>query len=153
LALASRAKAFPKRRPTPNGEDNPDHRAFPTFSSGDEREFLGRSVRADATGVATVFRAAVGTGARPVFRSGALRTTARAAAHLSQRLLRAGFRDPLGDHSAPHCAHPPEELSAGGVAAISAAGRRSLAVDPGSVFAGISTRQVGRVVAPSREKA
>jgi hypothetical protein len=41
LALASRAKAFPRRRPTPDGEDNPDHRALPTFFSGDEGNIWG----------------------------------------------------------------------------------------------------------------
>jgi hypothetical protein len=56
LALASQAKAFPgKTRPTPDGEDNPDQGAFPTFSAGAAREFLGRSVGADETGMAEVF--------------------------------------------------------------------------------------------------
>ena len=54
---------------------------------------------------------------------------------LPQRLLRAGFRDPVRDDSAAHRAHPGEEFSARGAATISAAGRRSFAVDPGGVFA------------------
>ena len=75
------------------------------------------------------------------------------AAHLPQRLLRAGFRDPLRNDPAAHRAHPGEELSAGGAEAISAAGGRSLAADPGSVFCGASAR--GKWVGwwpPSRAK-
>ena len=56
-------------------------------------------------------------------------------ASLPQRLLRAGFRNPVRDDSAAHRAHPGEELSAGGAAAISATGGRGFAADPGSVFA------------------
>lgn len=43
--------------------------------------------------------------------------------------------------------HPRKELSTGGAEAFSAAGGRSFPVNPGSVSAGISTRQVRRVVA------
>src|SRR6201998_4796582 len=45
------------------------------------------------------------------------------------RVLRGGFRDPLRDDPVAHRAYAREELSAGGAAAISAAGGRSLAVD------------------------
>jgi hypothetical protein len=40
-SLRPQAKAFPKRRPTPNGEGNPDHGAFPTFSGRDASQLLG----------------------------------------------------------------------------------------------------------------
>jgi putative transposase len=42
LCLASRSRS--KKETYTHGEDNPDRRAFPTFSGGDERQFLGRSV-------------------------------------------------------------------------------------------------------------
>ena len=41
MALPSKQEPFLERKPTPNGEDHPDHAAFPRFSSGDEEELLG----------------------------------------------------------------------------------------------------------------
>src|SRR5947209_1654804 len=80
-----------------------DLHSFPTRRSsdlGDEREFLGRFVRADEASLAAVFRAAVGAATRSLFGLGAVRTAAWPTASLSQRLLRAGFCDPLRHHPA-----------------------------------------------------
>src|SRR5207245_9486 len=96
--------------------------AFPTFSGGDEREFLGRFIRADEASLAAVFRAAVGAATRSLFGLGAVRTAAWPTASLSQRLLRAGFCDPLRHHPAAGCAYSREELSAPWFATVSAAG-------------------------------
>jgi len=89
LALPGKQKPFLERRPTPNGEDNPDHGAFPTFSGGDEREFLGAMYTGRAnrrgrsflscsrSGNATVFSAGcdvsagVGNGGQVRFQPGA----------------------------------------------------------------------------------
>ena len=66
MALASQAKPILERRPTPDGEDNPNHGAFPTFSAGGQRKFLGGCVRADEAGVEAVFRGRLGAAARPL---------------------------------------------------------------------------------------
>src|SRR5438552_12603175 len=63
----------------------------------DEREFLGRFVRADEASLAAVFRAAVGAATRSLCGLGAVRTAAWPTASLSQRLLRAGFCDPRSE--------------------------------------------------------
>src|SRR3989475_2765245 len=107
---------------------------FPTFSGGDEREFLGRFIRADEASLAAVFRAAVGAATRSLFGLGAVRTAAWPTASLSQRLLRAGFCDPLRHHPAAGCAYSREELSAPWFATVSAAGGGGVAVFPGGVF-------------------
>ena len=52
--------------------------------------------------MAAVFRAAVGAAARPVLGLGAVGAEAGETAGLPQRLLRAGFRDPLRDDSVAH---------------------------------------------------
>src|SRR5437870_13693703 len=52
----------------------------------DEREFLGRFIRADEASLAAVFRAAVGAATRSLFGLGAVRTAAWPTASLSQRL-------------------------------------------------------------------
>src|SRR2546429_5606758 len=52
-----------------------------------------------------------------------------------QRLLRAGFCDPLRHHPAAGCAYSREEFSAPWFATVSAAGGGGLAVDPGGIFA------------------
>jgi hypothetical protein len=49
LPLPGSQNPFLRRRPTP--EDNPDHRALPTFFGGDEVKFLGRHVRSHQTGM------------------------------------------------------------------------------------------------------
>src|SRR2546426_8859397 len=67
-------------------------------------------------------------------RAGAVRTAAWPTASLSQRLLRAGFCDPLRHHPAAGCAYSREELSAPWFATVSAAGGGGLAVDPGGSF-------------------
>ena len=109
---------------------------FQHFLAEMKESFWGDLYGQTQAGVAAVFRAAVGAAARPVFRGWDAYERRRGRRRdLSQRLLRAGFRDPLRHHSAAHRAHPGEELSAGGAEAISAAGRRSLAADPRSVFA------------------
>src|SRR2546426_5644090 len=82
---------------------------FPTFSGGDEREVLGRFIRADEASLAAVFRAAVGAATRSLFGLGAVRTAAWPTASLSQRLLRAGFCDPLRHHPAAGCAYSREK--------------------------------------------
>src|SRR5256885_1758841 len=96
---------------------------FQAFSGGDEREFLGRFIRADEASLAAVFRAAVGAATRSLFGLGAVRTAAWPTASLSQRLLRAGFCDPLRHHPAAGCAYSREEVSAPWFATVSAAGR------------------------------
>src|SRR5438552_15881636 len=63
------------------------------------------------------------------------RTAAWPTASLSQRLLRAGFCDPLRHHPAAGCAYSREELSAPWFATVSAAGGGGFAVDPGGIFA------------------
>src|SRR5205814_7621693 len=107
----------------------------PSRKFRDEREFLGRFVRADEASLAAVFRAAVGAATRSLFGLGAVRTAAWPTASLSQRLLRAGFCDPLRHHPAAGCAYSREELSAPWFATVSAAGGGGLAVDPGGIFA------------------
>src|SRR5436190_16292570 len=107
----------------------------PTFSGGDEREFLGRFVRADEASLAAVFRAAVGAATRSLFGVGAVRTAAWPTASLSRRLLRAGFCDPLRHHPAAGCAYSRGELSAPWFATVSAAGGGGFAVDTGGLFA------------------
>src|SRR5208337_852564 len=57
------------------------------------------------------------------------------AAALSQRVLRAGLRDPLRHDSAARGTHPREKFSAAGAEAVSAAGGRSGDADPGGIFA------------------
>src|SRR3989475_11273716 len=109
---------------------------FPTFSGGDEREFLGRFIRADEASLAAVFRAAVGAAMRSLFGLGAVRTAAWPTASLSQRLLRAGFCDPLRHHPAAGCAYSREELSAPWVATVSAAGGGGLPCVPGGDVGG-----------------
>jgi hypothetical protein len=52
LALASQAKAIPKKETYTHGEDNPNQRAFPTFCGRVAREFLGRFTGAYAAGSA-----------------------------------------------------------------------------------------------------
>src|SRR5205807_8003234 len=81
------------------------------------------------------FRAAVGAATRSLFGLGAVRTAAWPTASLSQRLLRAGFCDPLRHHPAAGCAYSREELSAPWFATVSAAGGGGFAVDPGGIFA------------------
>src|SRR5439155_26360578 len=56
-------------------------------------------------------------------------------ASLSQRLLRAGFCDPLRHHPAAGCAYSRDELSAPWFATVSAAGGGGFAVDAGGIFA------------------
>src|SRR5438552_17581463 len=51
----------------------------------DEREFLGRFIRADEASLAAVFRAAVGAATRSLFGLGSVRTAAWPTASLSQR--------------------------------------------------------------------
>src|SRR6266403_1668867 len=70
-----------------------------------------------------------------LFGLGAVRTAAWPTASLSQRLLRAGFCDPLRHHPAAGCAYSREEFSAPWFATVSAAGGGGLAVDPGGIFA------------------
>src|SRR5438309_5421776 len=75
------------------------------------REFLGRFVRADEASLAAVFRAAVGAATRSLCGLGAVRTAAWPTASLSQRLLRAGFCDPLRHHPAAGCAYSRDRKS------------------------------------------
>ena len=77
MALASQAKATPKRRPYTHGEDNPNRRAFPTFCGGVARKFLGGFAGADAASGAEVFQCAKRTAARSVHGEPALRALAR----------------------------------------------------------------------------
>src|SRR5437879_4416593 len=84
---------------------------------------------------ALLLRAAVGAATRSLCGLGAVRTAAWPTASLSQRLLRAGFCDPLRHHPAAGCAYSREELSAPWFATVSAAGGGGLAVDPGGIFA------------------
>ena len=94
------------------------------------------------------FEAAVGTGAGPVFRlAGAMSGGGESGGSLPQRLLRAGFRDPVRNDSAAHCAHPGEELSAGGAEAFQRRAEEVSLLIREAFLRGISTRQVGRVVA------
>ena len=120
---------------------------FQLLPGGDEREFLGGSVRADETGLAAVFRAAIGAAAGSVCGAGGLPATAEPASALSQRILRARFCDSLRDHPGALRAHPGKEFSAGGFTAVLAASGKGVDADPRSVFAGDQPRQVGRVVA------
>ena len=55
---------------------------------------------------------------------GAVRTAAWPTASLSQRLLRAGFCDPLRHHPAAGCVYSREELSAPWFATVFSGGRR-----------------------------
>ncbi len=114
----------------------PINEHFQRFLAEMKDSFLGRSVRADAADLAAVFRTGVGAATGSLLRVGALRAATREAAGLPQRLLRAGFCDPLRNHSLAHRAHPRAEFFAGGAEALSAAGRRSVAADPRGVFAG-----------------
>src|SRR5213593_944838 len=69
-----------------------------------------------------------------------VRTAAWPTASLSQRLLRAGFCDPLRHHPAAGCAYSREELSASWFATVSAARGGGFAVDPGGIFCAGSAR-------------
>src|SRR5437870_7242379 len=113
----------------------------------DEREFLGRFIRADEASLAAVFRAAVGAATRSLCGLGAVRTAAWPTASLSQRLLRAGFCDPLR-HLRLRVARTREKsfLPRGLQPFQRRAEEVSLLIRE-AFLRGISTRQVGRVVA------
>src|SRR6266446_8625825 len=117
-------KPILERRLTPDGEDNPNHGALPTFFGRDERKFVERCGWRDQAGLETAagsgFRAAAG----PLRGAGGLPATVEPAAALSQRLLRAGFCDPAGHDPAARGAHSGKELSAARSGTVSAASRR-----------------------------
>jgi Transposase, Mutator family len=71
---------------------------------------------------------------------------AKAAAGLWQRLLRAGFRNPLWDPALAHRAQPQTRLSARGAEEVSAPAEEVSLLIREAFLRGISTRQVGRVV-------
>src|SRR5207245_1095299 len=96
-------------------------------------------VRADEASLAAVFRAAVGAATRSLCGLGAVRTAAWPTASLSQRLLRAGFCDPLRHHPAAGCAYSREELSAPWFATVSAAGGKR-----GQMLVAYGVRRDGR---------
>jgi hypothetical protein len=134
LALASQAKAFPKRRPTPDGENNTDYRAFPTFCGRVAGEFLGRCAGAGAAGGAEIFSATERAAARPVHGEPALPTVGTAE-RLSQRILRAELRNPLRSAALAHCPQPQAGVSARGDEEVSAPGGRGHDNDPRSLSA------------------
>jgi putative transposase len=63
------------------------------------------------------------------------------------RLLRSGFRDPLWDDSVAHRVHPGQELSAVGLRRFQRRAEEVSLLIREAFLRGISTRQVGRVVA------
>jgi hypothetical protein len=65
--LPSKQKPILERRPTPDGEDNPNHRALPTFFGGDEGKFLGRCIWRDPAGLEAVVGSGFAAAAGPLY--------------------------------------------------------------------------------------
>ena len=110
---------------------------FQHFLAEMKESFWGRFVWANEARLAAVFRAAMWERQRDRY-SGWAPYERRQGQRRRYRngLLSERFRDAIRDHSPAHRAHPGEKFSGGGVAAFSTAGRRSVAADPGGVFAG-----------------
>ena len=111
---------------------------FQHFLAEIKRKFLGRSVWPDQAGVEAVFRSRLAAAARPLCGARELSAAAQPAAALPQRVLPAGFRDPLRHHPAAGGAHPGEEFSAARTGTVSAPGGGSGDADPGGVLRGSS---------------
>ncbi len=124
-----------KRRLTPHEESNTDHGAVPTFCAGPEGDVLGRPVGEDAAGLEGVFGGAIPEGAGSLGGGRGLRAGRGETAGLSQRILRARFRDAAGDAASAGGALARAKLSAAGPGAISTAGGGSDAADSGGVLA------------------
>jgi hypothetical protein len=134
FCLASRSQILEKETYT-HGEDNPDHGALPTFSGGDEGEFLGGCLRTDQAVVEGAAGVGFAAGAGPVCGTRGVPAAEQPARALPQRLLRAGFRDPFGHDPAAHSAHPGQEFSAARAGTVPAARGGCIDADPGSVCA------------------
>jgi putative transposase len=134
-----------KKDPYTHGEDCIDHRAFPAVLDQPEGEFLGRSGAEDAVGLEAISGSGIGTVARPVCSLGQLRAGSAQSRTVPQRLLLEGVGDALWHHPTAHCACSRQELSSPGNRKSSAPELALLIRE--AFLRGISTRQVGRIVA------
>src|SRR5579883_2586959 len=120
---------------TPHEESNTDHGAVRTFCAGPEGDVLGRPVGEDAAGLEGGFGGAIPEGAGSLGGGRGLREGRGETAGLSQRILRARFRDAAGDAASAGGALARAKLSTAGPGAVSTAGGGSDAADSGSVSA------------------
>src|SRR5579884_3078997 len=133
--IASEDQNPQRKELTPHEESNTDHGAVRTFCAGPEGEVLGRPVGEDAAGLEGVFGGAIPEGAGSLGEGRGLRAGRGETAGLSQRILRARFRDAAGDVASAGGALARAKLSAAGPGAISTAGGGSDAADSGGVLA------------------
>src|SRR5579875_927552 len=133
--MASEDQNPTRKELTPHEESNTDHGAVPTLCAGPEGDVLGRPVWEDAAGLEGVFGGAIPEGAGSLGGGRGLRAGRGETAGLSQRILRARFRDAAGDAAPAGGALAQAKLSAAGPGAISTAGGGRDAADSGGVLA------------------
>src|SRR5579884_1167298 len=120
--IASEDQNPERKELTPHEESNTDHGAVRTFCAGPGGDVLGRTVWEDAAGLVGVCGVAIPEGAGSLGGGRALRAGRGETAGLSQRILRARFRDAAGDAAPAGGALARAKLSAAGPGAISTAG-------------------------------
>jgi len=144
LAFCLTSRSRSERRPTPHGEDNPDHEHFQHFCEGAEGEFWGDLQGEAQRAAKKVLRVIERAATRPVYGGSALWPIVGPQDHRNGYYLR--ILSPASDAALAHCAQPQRGFLPRSSGSFSGGPTRSACSSGKRFLRGISTRQVGRVV-------